>query len=397
MTLRRFIQIGDLHLGSHARNQDRLEALTQVIQEQAPGTVSAWLFPGDLNHGRMTIPDKNALTNAVQSMASHAPVVICDGNHDLPGDLQFLSRLKADWPIYVVSRPEVIHVKLAAGGGAAAIFVLPYPTRAGLVAAGTAPGDVADMAKLALKAIFLDAAERLRRLTAFDCVPLVIGHVNVAGSITSTGQPNIGKEIEVDEALLQLFPHMFIGLNHIHKAQEISGAVYAGSICRLDWSETDPKSYLEITYGPSNWGGYAGDGPWGGCSQYAYDWCRKPVDVPPMYLIEGELTREGFVFPTELTADGRPVSYVGADVRVRFRFTAIEKDLLNFDLVRQPFAGARRLELDPVAIRDRATRAPEVMSATSLDQKLKAYIEANGQTWTTAIEEKLTELQRPTS
>lgn len=416
--LRRFIQIGDLHLGPKARNEDRLKALADVITEQAPGSVAAFLWPGDLNDGRMTITDKNALTHAVQTAANIAPMVICYGNHDLPGDLDFLARLKAVWPIYVVSRPTVLYVQLAAGGGDAAIFVLPYPTRAGLVAAGTAPGDVTDVAKVALKTIFLNAAAKMAVAATKGFVPLVIGHVNVAGSIMSAGQPNIGKEIELDEALLQLFPHTFIGLNHIHKAQEIAGAVYAGSLCRLDWSEIDPKSYLEITYGPSTWGGYTGDGPQDGIpGWYTFDWCRKPVDVPPMYLVNGDLTREVFRYwigdvehcdqceGGSLMRDsgnahrvcgacGYPGSWIGADVRVRFRFNAVEKSLLNFDLVKAPFAGARRVDTDPVAVRDRATRAPEVMAATSLDAKVQAYVTNTGQ-WTPSLEVKLAALQKP--
>jgi hypothetical protein len=348
-------------------------------------------------------------------MADEAPVVICYGNHDLPGDLDFLERLKAAWPIYVISRPQVIHMRLAAGGGDAAIFVLPYPTRAGLVAAGTAPGDVVNAAKIALHAIFTEAAAQLQDDATKGCYPLVIGHVNVAGSVMSAGQPNIGKEIEVDEDLLQLFPHMFIGLNHIHKAQEIAGAVYAGSLCRLDWSETDPKSYLEIIYGPTEWGGYSGDGPWDGCSQYAYDWCRKPITVPAMWKIEGELVRTGFAWTidgcdcgelkcgltnsegvTSALCANADRSFAGDDVRVRFQFNAHEKSLLNFELVKAPFAGARRLETDPVAVRDRATRAPEVMAATSLDAKVQAFVvSASSTPWTPSLDLKLAALQKP--
>jgi hypothetical protein len=57
----------------------------------------------------------------------------------------------------------------------------------------------------------------------------MIGHVNVGGAITSSGQPNIGREIEISARHLDQLGNIYKGLNHIHKAQEIAGAWYAGS------------------------------------------------------------------------------------------------------------------------------------------------------------------------
>jgi hypothetical protein len=170
------------------------------------------------------------------------------------------ARLRGHFPIFVVARPQVIHVPLADSnytytggekahaGDHAAIFVLPYPTRAGLVAAGVQSVSVVDAAKEALDVIFLTAAEELRVAAARGEVPLAIGHVNVGGSITSSGQPNIGKEIELDPALIQRLGEIYVGLNHIHKAQSIGGAYYAGSVCRLDYGEIEEKRYLMIEY-----------------------------------------------------------------------------------------------------------------------------------------------------
>jgi hypothetical protein len=114
--------------------------------------LGAWLWPGDLNHGRMTIDDRNALATRLLAMGNAAPVVLCYGNHDLPGDLDVFAKLKTTYPIFVVSTPEVITVTLATGERAA-IFVLPYPTKAGLVALGIAKPDVIDAAADALDAI----------------------------------------------------------------------------------------------------------------------------------------------------------------------------------------------------------------------------------------------------
>ena len=70
---------------------------------------------------------------------------------------------------------------------------------------------------------------------------LFIGHANVGGAVTSSGQPNIGREIELSPRHLDRLGPIYKGLNHVHKAQEIHGAHYPGSICRLDWGEIETK------------------------------------------------------------------------------------------------------------------------------------------------------------
>lgn len=382
--MHRFLHIGDLHLGPNDRNVDRIAALDQILREGLAQPLSAWLWPGDLNHGRMTIADKNVLAERVQRMANHAPVLICYGNHDLPGDLDFLARLSASYPIIVVSRPEVFNV-VTADGFEAAVFVLPYPTRAGLVAAGVSSDLLVDAAYGALDLIFIDASAKLKAARAAGMLTLMIGHVNVAASIVSSGQPNIGREIEIDQALLDRLGSIPKLLNHIHVGQEIAGAWYAGSSCRLDWGETHPKRYLElqVTANPFGHG-------------WAWRVEEHPLDVAPMWHVEGELTRDGFSWTVKDSAHAYPAppSWDGSEVRVRFRFVAADKPLLNFELVKAPFVGAKRIELDPIAEHTRALRAPEVAAAQTLTEKVEAFVRGAGVTWTANLAEKLTLLQQ---
>lgn len=401
----RFVHLGDLHLGPNSRNVDRMAALDQAIAENINQPVSAWLFPGDLDHGRQTIEDKNYLSARVQRMADKAPVVIVYGNHDLPGDLDFLAKLHAVWPIYVIARPQVLKVPLAPDAqGTAAIFCLPYPTRAGLVSAGVASSSLVDAARQALDVIFMAAAGELAEAVKEGCVPLMIGHVNVAGSIASSGQPNIGKEIELDPTLIQRLGPIYVGLNHIHKAQEIGGAWYAGSMCRLDWGEIEPKRYLVVEYeramvmseSETDWSSRTVTEEW------LYTVTSQPLDVAPMYHVEGELTRDGFTWAVT-AQDGRVITEIpagavgweGCEVRVRYRFNANEKTALDEALVRAPFAGAKRLELDPIGIRERASRAPEVAAAQTLEAKVEAFVRRSNVPWGDGMERKLAALQQP--
>lgn len=392
------IHIGDVHAAPGPRNADRFRALDQIIAEGcALDILGAWLLPGDLNHARMTIEDRNALAGRLMWMASRAPVVICYGNHDAPGDLDVFAKLKTDWPIYVVDTPRCVSVLLADNGGQATIFVLPYPTKAGLVTAGIAHGDLIPTASDALDAIFMQAAADLDVARARGDLTLMIGHVNVAGSTMSAGQPNVGHEIEIGPQQLARLGPIYKGLNHIHVAQDLHGAYYAGSICRLSWGEIEPKSYLVITYDSTNWKELT-------AANIPSMIERRPIDVAPMYHVEGELTAEGFTWrctagpggvsqepprcvcagylvdSTILLAEkgclkccGSGVCWHGCEVRVRVRFKQSARSILELARVRGEFEGALRLEIEPIATPDRDIRAPEVALVRTLPEKLAVY------------------------
>lgn len=357
----RLVHIGDLHLGPGARNADRLRALDQILEENlADPQLGAWLLPGDLNHARMTIDDRNALAAVIQRAAQAAPVIVAYGNHDLPGDLDVFARIAARHHIFVIAEPQTITVPLAnIDGVAAAIFVLPYPQKAGLVAAGVAKGDVPTVAADPLEAIFRYHGALLAEARAKGDIALMIGHVNVAGAVMSAGQPNIGQEIELSPRHLDLLGDCPKLLNHIHRGQTIGGAVYAGSVCRLDWGEVEPKRYLVVDVDEHG----------------AYDIIEKPIDVAPMYHVEGELTKDGFTW--HVVGGEPPASWAGCEVRVRYRFAKSEATILDKAAAVAPFAEAYRLQAEPIAMPDTALRAPAVAEARTLADKVRAWCAMN--------------------
>lgn len=362
------VHIGDFHADPGPRNADRYRALDQIIGEGlALPNLGAWLWPGDLFHARSNVDDRNALAARLQRMAAAAPVFICYGNHDQPGDLDVFERLRSTSPIRVFAQPTTVKVVLATGE-AATMFVLPYPTKGGLVAAGIAKPDVIPTAADLLEPIFMAAAADLEAARARGELTFMMGHVNVAGSITSAGQPNIGHEIEITAAHLDRLGSIPKLLNHIHKGQEIAGAHYAGSVCRLNWGEIEDKRYLVIDF----------------MGRETFDVVSKPVDVRPLYHVEGTLTREGFVYQVKAGPGGafqdRPASWKDCEVRVRYKFNQSEKSVLRDAQVLAEFAEAARLEVEPIAVPDRALRAPAVAEARTLAEKLRAWGDVAGVT-----------------
>lgn len=401
-----FVHIGDTHVGPGERIADKLAALDQIIVwcqgAAAAGRLAAILWPGDLFHAKSTIEDRNALAPRLQALANRAPVILVYGNHDAPGDLDILGALDAVYPIHVSSRPEVLHVSTATGT-VARVACLPYPHRAGLVGAGVAHDDLGQTARQLLEPQFALFADELRQADANGEIALFIGHVNVGGSLSSTGQPQIGREIELDPGLLgRLDSAVYKGLNHIHKHQVVAGdTVYAGSICRQDFGENEPKGFIAVTIDED-----VSDST----ATVRREWAFIPLDVPAQYLVEGQLTRDGFVLtdaPPCQICDGFECvtcaergrfrsDWTGADVKVRYTYKRSERGVLDQAHILAEFAGCRLLKLDPIAEVEREVRAPEVVEAVTVDAKAEAYCGRKNITWTPAIAAKLTALQQQT-
>jgi hypothetical protein len=372
-----FVHIGDTHLFENPRQADRLAALDRIIAEnERRPFLAAWLHGGDVFHIRSTIETRNALRSRVRRMADSAPVVVTYGNHDVPGDLDIFGDIGARHPIHVVALPKVLRIALPSGLEKvhASIFALPYPTATGLVAQGVSQPDVPAAARAALEAVFADAGQRLNEARASGDIPIFLGHANLQGAVPSIGQPSIGAEIELDSGLFSHLGDCYKGLNHIHYAQAVYGAVYAGSICRLDWGEIEPKSYALVRYTRVDHRGWR------------YDWQPISVPVAPMYHVDGEMTRDGFTWKVTKGPDGpemeAPPSWRGCEVRVRMRYRQREGLVLaavRAD-VHAAFAEADRFEFEPQCVPDRGLRAPEVAAARTLPDKLAAWAAVAGVT-----------------
>lgn len=385
-----FVHIGDTHIGPGDRLQDKLDALDQIIvwceATAERGALAAILWPGDLYHAKSTIDDRNALALRLQHLAMLAPVVVVYGNHDAPGDLDILGELAATYPIYISSRPEVLRVPTATGA-VARVACLPYPHRAGLVGAGVAHDDLGQTARQLLEPQFALFADELRQADANGEIALFVGHVNVGGSLSSTGQPQIGREIELDPGILgRLDGAVYKGLNHIHKHQVVAGdTVYAGSICRQDFGENEAKGFVAVTV-----------------TGTTSEWEFIPLKVPAQHLIEGRLTRDGFDI-TSVDGDSDdpagwyfPGKWAGADVKVRYHYHRSERSAIDLAHIYATVAGCRSLKLDPIAALEREVRAPEVAQAVTVEGKAEAYCQRRQIEWTPAIAAKLTALQQQT-
>jgi DNA repair exonuclease SbcCD nuclease subunit len=398
-----FIHVGDVHLQhGHPRNSDRINALDQVsgFVHAYQNDVAAVLVPGDLFHQKSTVEDRNTLAAWLQTVAAFAPVVLTYGNHDVAGDLDIFAKLETDFRIHVVDTPQVVRFRTRTDRDVA-VFVLPYPHKAGLVAAGLEHDQLGQAARAALEPIFMNAAAELEDAARAGALTLAMMHVNIGGSLSSTGQPQIGREIELDPALLGRLGPIPLLANHIHRHQVLHGAIYAGSICRMDYGECEAKGFVVYEYATEGSYGVRPDFEpiiHAGADRYPWRASFIPLLVAPQIHVEGTLTRDAFRIDVvdDIVAEQvlwSDTMWHGADVRVRYRYKKSELGALDVAKIHAEFAHARSLKLDPVPDIEHDVRAPEVVAAKTLPEKVTAYCELNRIAVTDTLLAKLDQLQ----
>lgn len=384
---RRVLAIGDGHVRTADRRHPiRERALAQILahaEDLGETGLDLIVWPGDLFHAESEIPDRNWLRRYVLDLAEIAPVLIVKGNHDKPGELDVFDDLRARHRVEVVTSPRVATFGDGAGGRVA-VACLPYPEKAGLVSAGLPSSEIGPAVDRAFDAVFLELGAQLATLEADGVPTLFAGHVTIGGAELSVGQPLIGQDLQITAGhLAKLPPSTLVVLNHIHKPQQLHGATYIGSIAPVDYGEAERKRFLQLEAHPG--------APWALTS--------IPLDVPPMYHVEGLAGPDGFTWQVTKGPDGPtidpPASWRGCDVRVRYRFRSADAGRLEFARAEifATFAEAYHLEPEPVAIVDREVRAPAVAAAVTLADKVRAWAELAGLPTTDAILDKLAALE----
>ncbi len=221
------------------------------------------MITGDLYDHRMILDSPGALAASrfVQRLAAVCPVLIIRGT-DMH-DFDSLESLRGLPNVMVVS--DVRQVLFSKGKGfydcnkkdgiPDAIFsCLPSPSKAFLVSLGTtaeqAQEEVVDLVRKVLRGW----GEVNTMMRGKGVVTVLTGHGTIAGSVTSTGQVMVGRDLEYGTADLALANCDYQAWGHIHRAQKIGSvdlpAWYAGSLGRLDAGEQEEKGFLMVDLAP---------------------------------------------------------------------------------------------------------------------------------------------------
>jgi exonuclease SbcD len=218
---------------------EQVESLQWIGRDAEEQGAELICHGGDVFDHLSTPTERNAAIAVFADWASRMPVVVVYGNHDRPGDLDYLEALRTQHSITVFSTPG----RYIASG--ATIACLPWPRKANLAGRLAAGQNVSAAAAEAMRAILQGFAVDFA--TSKDA-RILLAHAELGGAQLDNGQPVAGRaDIELAEADLAATGADAVLLGHIHKRQTIGDRIhYAGSPRPTAFGQEGPHGYTLI-------------------------------------------------------------------------------------------------------------------------------------------------------
>ncbi len=368
--------VADSHFDETSRFEECVAVHDWIAIDIAERGVGLVLHSGDVYERKSTPDERREAAGFFRKCAETAPVVIVRGNHDPLRDLMLLAMLDAVHPIQVVEDARIIDV------AGVQVACLAWPRRASIIALA-AKRDLGHEGAEQIAGDALRAVLRGMGAQMFDDRPkILLAHAMVRGSMTSTGQPLVGCDMEVGLDDLRLANADFYSLGHIHMPQDWGNTgddshdghvfhdfapkgdiVYPGSPRRTAYGETEEKGY--VIYDTE-----------------ARTWFRVPTPCAPMLLLNDEWGQMPGVQAYGWIGDPQEVKASLIDAEIRFRYTVdADKREAAFAAAvvwrkEMLAAGAAAVKLEPVVRSIVKARAPEVAMAKETRDKLKAFWES---------------------
>ena len=206
--------VADSHFDEASRFEECQRLHAWIADDMAARGVDVVLHGGDLYERRSTPAERRAASDWLRVVADRCPVVIVRGNHDALGDLPLLAKLRTKHPFRV---EEAAAVHEVAGVAVAAVA---WPRKTELLAALGRPVGHEESGAVAAEALRAVLTGLGAELAQHAGPRVLLMHAMVGGSITSTGQPLVGCDMEIGLEDLALTGAAFTAIGHIHKGQE---------------------------------------------------------------------------------------------------------------------------------------------------------------------------------
>ena len=356
--------VADTHADQHSRWDEHCRVMSWIVEDIARRRCDLVVHTGDIYDGISTPAERAFVSGWCQAVCEASPLAVCGGNHEEPGDVGALGKLRTRHPIVATERPMV-----ATMAGIAVAF-LPWPRKAHLLAAIGQPVDAPTADRLAVECLQSVLRGLGAGLHKHDGPRVLTAHVMIGGSLTDHDQPIIGTSMELSVGDLALAAPDFAALGHIHTAVKNTWrtpihAAYPGAPYHVNYGEPGPgKGYLIARLD--------------GHQLVSLERVRTPCT--PMLLLAARYSDGGLTYP-----GARPDSAMvaGADVRLRYRVKAAERAAASLvaaeEKARLLAAGAVvvKVEADPEVVA--VMRAPTVAAAGSTEEQLLARWDTRGQ------------------
>lgn len=222
--------------GISSRLADWIRTGDAIVDLARRERVDLVVVPGDLYpNARPSSQAQIAVAELFTQLEAIAPVVACNGNHDIagpgqPGPVDLLGALGR--PRWGITSPTIVEV------AGIQVAVLPWAKPSGLITEAEGAGDLTARTSAALVAI-------VRGLTTQvdpSRPAILIGHWAIAGCQTSSGMTISGGEAALPLGELQAGPWRAVIMGHIHKPQVFPGSpvvLHTGAMERVDFGEED--------------------------------------------------------------------------------------------------------------------------------------------------------------
>ena len=356
----RIAHLSDSHFSEKHRLGDIIQVHHELVDKAKDAGVELFLHAGDWYHARSTPLERLAVAAFLEEAAAIAPVVGVKGNHDAPEDLRIFERIRSENPIMIFERPGQIDF------GDASILAVPWFDRAHLVAELEATADSERTRNLTIQAaerMLVGLAAQARDAREEGRVPLLVGHVLVAGSETGTGFIPIGTTVELTPWSIAETGVAYAALGHVHKAQSWCDerVAYSGSPHRIDHGEPEAKGFRLITI----------EGGQLISNEFVELGARQMVHL------EASFSDEPNGWPKEAAEIDRMLANLPQGARVRFRYRVKAGQLHEVDgarierIIRD--AGAADVQMEAVIEHEARVRSAEIVTATTTFDKVRAY------------------------
>lgn len=314
-------------------------------------------LPGDLFDHKSTPDGRNLLRYLIQQLSEVAPVIICYGNHDQPGDLDIFHHLNTIYPIHVISSPQRMVIDDII------LHILPWFNKALWQAQNLGlskeEGDrtVSQMALSYLKnSIILANSETPGKKH------ILMSHLTIEGSRAQNHQPLIGEGITFGKVdLIEAgFTAGIFGHIHLQQVFDEKGLFfYPGSPVAMNYGE-EPDKYCVVLDTESE----------------KVEWHK--LETVDRFSIELSWQHDR---PNSVFADITGVCSRIRGARVRALLSIDEgEDVAHAKAETERMlnvAGALEVKIDPQVKPKDLVRSIEISKAESISEKLDAYWMAN--------------------
>jgi exonuclease SbcD len=337
-----------------------LNHFSQRVEEEKPDIV---LHAGDVFDARSAPKEMEFAEEWFQRMANVCPVVIVGGNHDDYTELVGFRRLDSKHEIRVAIAPQDMYI------AGLHLICIPWPTLSMVMmnqhVLSDAHGDAMDHLRTIFQLFGKNPSSGLPRMALI--------HAMVSGSKTTAGQPLRNCDFSLGLEDLAFLNCDAIAMGHIHNEQQWKSGVirYSGSPFHTDWGDFAEKSFSIWEYDHSG----------------IHNVYNEPLPAHQMLDLNTDFhADEGrIVFDN----DNEPPSICDVDdvalieARLNYSFAPEEATAAHVaarrwreDMLRDGYANVK---LNPKVVVSSAARIPEVTTAISPEDKLKAYMKSRGE------------------